>query len=150
MESVPDIALDILVDGGVRTFDVMPVADMSRGEWVRRETARRLFYLIYTIELLASVWTRRPLSHRERDLRIFLPLDESNFELAVMDRSIQRGECIVYSGSIVAVILLPARRVSPAPDATAWREIQNVPIWILGARRGSLHPNKRQSLRQKA
>ncbi|KAG8983605.1 hypothetical protein FRB90_005874, partial [Tulasnella sp. 427] len=85
-ELVNQIALDILTDIGVHSFDASFPShspQLARDEWLRRETSRRLFYVIYVVELLASIFTHRPIAHREQDLRIFLPAPESHFELTL-------------------------------------------------------------------
>ncbi|KAG8899604.1 hypothetical protein FRB99_006553 [Tulasnella sp. 403] len=89
--NLPDIALDILVDLGVHSFDLDDrAADPSREDWIKRESARRLFYLIYMVELLASAFTHRPISHNERDIRVYLPVPEHAFELASPDLQLKR------------------------------------------------------------
>lgn len=90
----PELALDILVDIGVHSFDVVPptpFSPLARDEWIRRETSRRLFYLIYVVELLASIFTHRPIAHREQDLRIFLPAPEAFYDLTLVDVPLSRG-----------------------------------------------------------
>ncbi|KAG8945611.1 hypothetical protein FRC04_000658 [Tulasnella sp. 424] len=87
------LALDILVDIGVHSFDVVPptpFSPLARDEWIRRETSRRLFYLIYVVELLASIFTHRPIAHREQDLRIFLPAPEAYYDLTLVDVPLSR------------------------------------------------------------
>lgn len=92
-----DLALDILDSFGVQTFDrssQLPTLGVGhdRREWIDRETCRRVFYVIYMIELLASVFSHRPLSHQESDVRIYLPIHDHLYELGMEPSFPQRGE----------------------------------------------------------
>ena len=78
-------AMSILVDLGVHNLDanVQPTDPDSRHGWIMKECYRRAFWLVHLIELLSCASTSRELSLKDRDLRLYLPMDVACFELAL-------------------------------------------------------------------
>ena len=51
---------------------------------IRRECARRTFWLVHMIELLRATFTRRPMMYKKEDLEgVRLPCDAASFDLAL-------------------------------------------------------------------
>ncbi|KAG8932736.1 hypothetical protein FRC03_008944 [Tulasnella sp. 419] len=86
-----DTALGILADLGVQSIDSddtpdspsSPDAEVCGPEWLAHECYRRLFYLIYIIQMLSAVVTQRPTDWGDEVLKIFLPVEEACFDLVV-------------------------------------------------------------------
>ncbi|KII87438.1 hypothetical protein PLICRDRAFT_255310 [Plicaturopsis crispa FD-325 SS-3] len=52
-------------------------------EAIERECIRRVFWLVFLVDQMMSVWFKRSLAFNEQDLRLRLPVDETSFELSV-------------------------------------------------------------------
>ncbi|KAL5492462.1 hypothetical protein ACEPAI_3909 [Sanghuangporus weigelae] len=91
-----DIALRILHtmhtrDADQSTSDTSPLSpDELHARGVRRESARRTFWLIHLVEVLGAVFTRRPTMYNREDLAgVRLPSDETSFDLALQVPSVR-------------------------------------------------------------
>ncbi|QRV74156.1 Fungal specific transcription factor domain [Ceratobasidium sp. AG-Ba] len=80
------IAFQIMKDLGVPSMDdptavVFPSEQSSYEHWVSAECHRRTFWVLYVIELLSSAFTSRPMTFKDSQLKVRLPIDEATFEL---------------------------------------------------------------------
>ncbi|KAJ7449604.1 fungal-specific transcription factor domain-containing protein [Mycena latifolia] len=82
-----DLALQIVQELGVHNSEnpvitPVPTADFIHAS-IERESVRRIFWVIHILDLHLSVYTRRPVSLSDSQLRLRLPADETSFEFAV-------------------------------------------------------------------
>ncbi|KAJ7504510.1 fungal-specific transcription factor domain-containing protein [Mycena galericulata] len=82
-----DLALQIVQALGVHNSEhpaitPIPTADFIHAS-IERESVRRIFWVVHIMDLQLSVYTQRPVSLSDTELRLRLPVDEDSFELAV-------------------------------------------------------------------
>jgi hypothetical protein len=83
----PDLALQIIENLGVHepdhpTLTPMPSPDFIH-QSIQREAVRRIFWLIHLLDVMASIYFKKPTTFTSSDLRLRLPVDETSFELGV-------------------------------------------------------------------
>ncbi|KAF8661296.1 hypothetical protein AX16_001395 [Volvariella volvacea WC 439] len=82
-----DLAIHIVESLGVHVPEHPTLTPMPSPEFIQaaieRECIRRIFWLIHLMDVLASIYFKKPISVTEDDLKLRLPVDESSFELAV-------------------------------------------------------------------
>ncbi|KAJ1306907.1 hypothetical protein OPQ81_007890 [Rhizoctonia solani] len=88
------IAFQIMKDLGVATMDdpahVAPSLSSTPErdtfeQWVSAECHRRTFWVLYVLESLSSAFTSRPMTFKDSQLKIRLPIDEASFELGLRE-----------------------------------------------------------------
>jgi len=81
-----DLALQIVQALDIHTSE-HPVSTPVTADFIQasieRECVRRIFWVIYILDLQVSLYTQRPVSLSDAQLRLRLPVDETSFELAV-------------------------------------------------------------------
>jgi len=60
----------------------MPSPDFIR-QSLEREAVRRIFWLIHLLDVMASIYFKKPTTFTPSDLRLRLPVDETSFEMGV-------------------------------------------------------------------
>lgn len=60
----------------------MPSPDFIHQSF-KREAVRRIFWLIHLLDVMASVYFKKPTTFTSSDLRLRLPVDETSYELGV-------------------------------------------------------------------
>jgi len=50
---------------------------------IEREAIRRIFWLIHFLDVMASIYFKKPVTFADVELRLRLPVDETSFELGV-------------------------------------------------------------------
>lgn len=82
-----DLALQIVKSLGVHSPDHPLLTPLPSPEFIQssldRESLRRVFWLIHMLDVMISIYFKRPLAICENELRLRLPADETSFELAV-------------------------------------------------------------------
>ncbi|KAF8636421.1 hypothetical protein AX17_003603 [Amanita inopinata Kibby_2008] len=82
-----DLALQIAKSLGVHSPDNPLLTPLPSPEFIQtsleREAVRRTFWLIHMLDVMASIYFKKPLAIAEGELRLRLPADETSFELAV-------------------------------------------------------------------
>ncbi|PFH51901.1 hypothetical protein AMATHDRAFT_58110 [Amanita thiersii Skay4041] len=82
-----DLALQIVKGLGVHIPDNPLLTPIPSPEFIQssleRESVRRIFWLIHMLDVMASIYFKKPLAISENELRLRLPADETSFELAV-------------------------------------------------------------------
>jgi len=85
----PEYALEVLEQLDVYRADnpiLTPAPSLELIDTsIERECARRVFWLIYISDTLASVLYRRPIMANEGQLKLRLPVDETSFLFTVHD-----------------------------------------------------------------
>ncbi|PPQ68586.1 hypothetical protein CVT25_005429 [Psilocybe cyanescens] len=80
-----DIALQIVEGLGVHSPEHPKLTPVPSPEYVEasieHESTRRIFWLIHVLDLLASIFFKKPTTFADGELRLRLPVDETNFEL---------------------------------------------------------------------
>lgn len=83
----PDLALQILENLSVHEPDHPTLTPMPSPDFIhqsfKREAVRRIFWLIHLLDLMASVYHKKPTTFTSSELRLRLPVDETSFELGV-------------------------------------------------------------------
>lgn len=67
---------------------------------IEREAVRRIFWLIHLLDVMASIYFKKPITYSESELRLRLPADETTFELSV--HSTLPGALILYHWRILS------------------------------------------------
>ncbi|KAF7309701.1 Coatomer protein [Mycena indigotica] len=104
-----DLTLHVIQAMGV--YNIEP-AVASVDSSIERECARRVFWVMYAMELTCSICpgTQRPVSLSDSQLRLRLPVDETSFELAVHYPSPEylhvRVQCLSELGNFVRILSL--------------------------------------------
>lgn len=88
------IAFQIMKDLGVATMDdpatfpssSTPERDML-DQWISSECHRRTFWVLYVLESLSSAFTSRPMTFKDSQLKVRLPVDEASFEFGLRGES---------------------------------------------------------------
>lgn len=62
---------------------------------IEREAVRRIFWLIHLLDVMASIYFKKPVTFADNELRLRLPVDETSFELGV--HSTLPGVCSILS-----------------------------------------------------
>ncbi|KAF9530349.1 fungal-specific transcription factor domain-containing protein [Crepidotus variabilis] len=82
-----DLALQIVEGLGVQSPEHPTLTPVPSPEFIQRsierEAIRRIFWLIHVLDLLASVYFKKPVTFTDSELRLRLPVDETSFELGV-------------------------------------------------------------------
>ncbi|CUA78063.1 Transcriptional activator protein acu-15 [Rhizoctonia solani] len=90
------IAFQIMKDLGVATMDDPANVALSSSstperdtfeQWVSAECHRRTFWVLYVLESLSSAFTSRPMTFKDSQLKVRLPVDEASFELGLRGES---------------------------------------------------------------
>ncbi|KAG9093471.1 hypothetical protein FS749_014323 [Ceratobasidium sp. UAMH 11750] len=86
------IAFQIMKDLGVSAMDdpaavVFPSEQSSYEHWISAECHRRTFWVLYVVESLSSAFTTRPMTFKDSQLKVRLPIDEACFELGIQKES---------------------------------------------------------------
>ncbi|KAJ6581375.1 fungal-specific transcription factor domain-containing protein [Mycena capillaripes] len=86
-----ELALQIVQALGVHNSEhpvvtPVPTADFIHTS-IERECVRRIFWIIHIMDLQTSIYTQRPVSLSDAQLRLRLPMDETSFELTVHSTS---------------------------------------------------------------
>ncbi|KAH9479564.1 hypothetical protein JR316_0008159 [Psilocybe cubensis] len=80
-----DLALQIVEGLGVHSPEHPKLTPVPSPEYVEasieHESTRRIFWLIHVLDLLASIFFKKPTTFADGELRLRLPVDETNFEL---------------------------------------------------------------------
>lgn len=81
------IAFQIMKDLGVSAMDdpatVVFPEQGSLEHWISAECHRRTFWILYVVESLSSAFTTRPMTFKDSQLKVRLPIDEASFELGL-------------------------------------------------------------------
>ncbi|CAE6412959.1 unnamed protein product [Rhizoctonia solani] len=85
------IAFQIMKDLGVATMDDPANVAVSSStperdtfeQWVSAECHRRTFWVLYVLESLSSAFTSRPMTFKDSQLKVRLPVDEASFEFGL-------------------------------------------------------------------
>ncbi|KDR80510.1 hypothetical protein GALMADRAFT_240800 [Galerina marginata CBS 339.88] len=82
-----DLALQIVEGLGVHspehpTLTPVPSQEFVQGA-IEREAIRRIFWLIHLLDIVASIYFKKPTTFADVELRLRLPVDETSFELGV-------------------------------------------------------------------
>ena len=90
-----DLALQIVEGLGVHSPEHPTLTPVPSEEFVlaslEREAVRRIFWLIHLLDVIASIYFKKPVTFTESELRLRLPVDETSFEMGV--HSTLPGEC---------------------------------------------------------
>ncbi|KAF9557342.1 hypothetical protein CPC08DRAFT_693369, partial [Agrocybe pediades] len=82
-----ELALQIVESLGVHRPDHPMLTPVPSQEFVQasieRESVRRIFWLIHVLDVLASIYFKKPTTFADVELRLRLPVDETSFELGV-------------------------------------------------------------------
>ncbi|KAF8909396.1 fungal-specific transcription factor domain-containing protein [Gymnopilus junonius] len=82
-----DLALQIVENLGVHSPEHPTLTPVPSQEFVQaaieREAIRRIFWLIHLLDVLASIYFKKPTTFADVELRLRLPVDETSFELGV-------------------------------------------------------------------
>ncbi|KAJ3566921.1 hypothetical protein NP233_g6690 [Leucocoprinus birnbaumii] len=82
-----DLALQIIENLGVHEPDHPTLTPMPSPDFIHqsfnREAIRRIFWLIHLLDVMASIYFKKPTTFTSNDLRLRLPVDETSFELGV-------------------------------------------------------------------
>lgn len=82
-----DLALQIIENLGVHEPDHPTLTPMPSPDFIhqsfKREAVRRIFWLIHLLDVMASIYFKKPTTFTSSDLRLRLPVDETSFELGV-------------------------------------------------------------------
>ncbi|KAF9453564.1 hypothetical protein P691DRAFT_21703 [Macrolepiota fuliginosa MF-IS2] len=82
-----DLALQIIENLGVHDPDHPTLTPMPSPDFIhqsfKREAVRRIFWLIHLLDVMASIYFKKPTTFTSSDLRLRLPVDETSFELGV-------------------------------------------------------------------
>lgn len=75
-------------DLGVSTMDdptaiAFPSEQSGYEHWISAECHRRTFWILYVVESLSSAFTSRPMTFKDSQLKVRLPVDEASFELGL-------------------------------------------------------------------
>ncbi|KAF8605952.1 hypothetical protein BDV93DRAFT_521291 [Ceratobasidium sp. AG-I] len=82
------IAFQIMKDLGVSSMDdptavAFPTEHNGFEHWISAECHRRTFWVLYVVESLSSAFTSRPMTFKDSQLKVRLPVDEASFELGL-------------------------------------------------------------------
>ncbi|CAE6402195.1 unnamed protein product [Rhizoctonia solani] len=86
------LAFQIMKDLGVSTMDDPANVTLSSSstperdtfeQWVSAECHRRTFWVLYVLESLSSAFTSRPMTFKDSQLKVRLPVDEASFEFGL-------------------------------------------------------------------
>jgi hypothetical protein len=82
------IAFQIMKDLGVSAMDdpataAFPSDHGSFEHWVSAECHRRTFWVLYVLESLSAAFTARPMTFKDSQLKVRLPIDEASFEFGI-------------------------------------------------------------------
>ncbi|KAG8748376.1 hypothetical protein FRC10_005923 [Ceratobasidium sp. 414] len=85
-------AFQIMKDLGVPAMDdpvaaAFPSEQSSYEHWISVECHRRTFWVLYVVESLSSAFTTRPMTFKDSQLKVRLPIDEASFELGIQKDS---------------------------------------------------------------
>ncbi|KAF9005931.1 fungal-specific transcription factor domain-containing protein [Cyathus striatus] len=82
-----DLALAIVEKLGVHSPEHPTLTPVPSPEFIQasleREAVRRIFWLIHLLDVMASIYFKKPITFSDQDLRLRLPVDETSFELGV-------------------------------------------------------------------
>ncbi|KAF8159676.1 fungal-specific transcription factor domain-containing protein [Crassisporium funariophilum] len=82
-----DLALQIVEGLGVHSPEHPTLTPVPSQEFVQasieREALRRIFWLIHLLDVMASIYFKKPVTFTDSELRLRLPVDETSFELGV-------------------------------------------------------------------
>ncbi|CAA7267424.1 unnamed protein product [Cyclocybe aegerita] len=82
-----DLALQIVEGLGVHSPEHPTLTPVPSQEFVQRsierEAIRRIFWLIHLLDVMASIYFKKPVTFTDSELRLRLPVDETSFELGV-------------------------------------------------------------------
>ena len=91
-----DLALQIVEGLGVHSPEHPTLTPVPSEEFVlaslEREAVRRIFWLIHLLDVIASIYFKKPVTFTESELRLRLPVDETSFEMGV--HSTLPGGCL--------------------------------------------------------
>ncbi|KAG8760403.1 hypothetical protein FRC11_000464 [Ceratobasidium sp. 423] len=88
------IAFQIMKELGVSTMDDPANVALSSSstperdtfeQWISAECHRRTFWVLYVLECLSSAFTARPMTFKDSQLKVRLPIDEASFEFGLRD-----------------------------------------------------------------
>ncbi|KAJ3485539.1 hypothetical protein NLJ89_g11892 [Agrocybe chaxingu] len=81
------LALQIVEGLGVHSPEHPTLTPVPSQEFVQRsierEAIRRIFWLIHLLDVMASIYFKKPVTFTDSELRLRLPVDETSFELGV-------------------------------------------------------------------
>lgn len=82
-----DLALQIVDGLGVHSPEHPTLTPVPSPEFVlaslEREAIRRIFWLIHLLDVIASIYFKKPVTFTDSELRLRLPVDETSFEMGV-------------------------------------------------------------------
>lgn len=82
-----DLALQIVEGLGVHSPEHPTLTPVPSQEFVlaslEREAIRRIFWLIHLLDVIASIYFKKPVTFTDSELRLRLPVDETSFEMGV-------------------------------------------------------------------
>ena len=81
------MALTIVEGLGVHSPEHPTLTPVPSPEFIslslEREAIRRIFWYIYLLDLMASIYFKKPMTFTDAELVLRLPVDETSFELGV-------------------------------------------------------------------
>ncbi|CAE6382396.1 unnamed protein product [Rhizoctonia solani] len=86
------LAFQIMKDLGVSTMDDPANVALSSSstperdtfeQWISAECHRRTFWILYVLESLSSAFASRPMTFKDSQLKVRLPVDEASFEFGL-------------------------------------------------------------------
>lgn len=87
LNGTADLALHIVESLGVHSPEHPTLTPVPSPEFIHasteREAIRRIFWLIHTLDVMASVFFKKPITFTDNELRLRLPVDETSFEMGV-------------------------------------------------------------------
>ncbi|KAF8963423.1 fungal-specific transcription factor domain-containing protein [Flammula alnicola] len=82
-----DLALQVVEGLGVHSPEHPTLTPVPSQEFVQqsieREAIRRIFWLIHLLDVMSSIYFKKPTTFSDSELRLRLPVDETSFELGV-------------------------------------------------------------------
>ncbi|KAF9054372.1 fungal-specific transcription factor domain-containing protein [Panaeolus papilionaceus] len=82
-----DLALQIVEGLGVHSPEHPTLTPLPSPEFVQlsieREAIRRIFWFIHVLDVMASIFFKKPVTFTDHELRLRLPVDETSFEMGV-------------------------------------------------------------------
>lgn len=80
---------------------------------IEREAIRRIFWFIHVLDVMASIFFKKPVTFTDHELRLRLPVDETSFEMGV--HSTLPGMLIHFTVFLVVKHMPPLK-----PHPTSW------------------------------
>jgi hypothetical protein len=75
-----DLGVSAMDDPAAATF---PSDHASYEHWISAECHRRTFWVLYVLESLSSAFAARPMTFKDSQLKVRLPMDEASFDFGI-------------------------------------------------------------------